>query len=231
MIRPRIASPFELLARDGDLRRRSPETVEIEDETQPSPLPPTTATRRTDLAPVNLVAGQVVSWGEIAPPVPLGALRPPHPNPIATLSAPPTPAHSAASDTVPALASPRAPVTTDIADTASSAQHPVTSARPQQPKHDDAFPWPIPQPTAIIPAIRPAAQDALGVQRGATDREMQAARTARPSAAAGPTIQITIGRVEVRATTPQAAPAAARPMSPVMTLEEYVRRRRERGNS
>jgi hypothetical protein len=47
----------------------------------------------------------------------------------------------------------------------------------------------------------------------------------------GPTIRVTIGRVEVRATT-SAAPGPARPpASPIMTLEEYLRRKTERGNS
>ncbi len=45
-----------------------------------------------------------------------------------------------------------------------------------------------------------------------------------------PTIQVTIGRLEVRASTPEAAipPARAR-KEPTMSLETYLRRREERG--
>jgi hypothetical protein len=41
-----------------------------------------------------------------------------------------------------------------------------------------------------------------------------------------PTINVTIGRIEVRATTPQAAqPRRSKPAAPTMSLEEYLRRR------
>jgi hypothetical protein len=43
-----------------------------------------------------------------------------------------------------------------------------------------------------------------------------------------PTIRVTIGRIEVRATAPAPPPApAARPAGPRLTLEEYLRRRNE----
>jgi hypothetical protein len=43
-----------------------------------------------------------------------------------------------------------------------------------------------------------------------------------------PTIRVTIGRIEVRATAPAPPPApAARPTGPRLTLEEYMRRRNE----
>jgi hypothetical protein len=44
-----------------------------------------------------------------------------------------------------------------------------------------------------------------------------------------PTIQVTIGRIEVRATPPPAAPARKEQKSAVMTLEEYLRQRSRRG--
>jgi hypothetical protein len=50
----------------------------------------------------------------------------------------------------------------------------------------------------------------------------------RPAPAAETTVRVTIGRIEVRATAPAPAPApAARPTGPRLTLDEYLRRRRE----
>jgi hypothetical protein len=49
-----------------------------------------------------------------------------------------------------------------------------------------------------------------------------------PSAAAAqpePTIQVTIGRIEVRATPPAQPPPKQRSAPPVMSLEEYLRQR------
>jgi len=48
------------------------------------------------------------------------------------------------------------------------------------------------------------------------------------SPVAEPTIRVTIGRIEVRATAPAPPPVpAARPAGPRLTLEEYLRRRSE----
>lgn len=44
-----------------------------------------------------------------------------------------------------------------------------------------------------------------------------------------PTIQVTIGRVEVRAVPPPPAPQKTRPRPPVMTLDEYLRQRNQGG--
>jgi hypothetical protein len=49
--------------------------------------------------------------------------------------------------------------------------------------------------------------------------------------AAEPVIQISIGRIEVRATPPPAQPARPRPAAPsAPSLEEYLRRRTRRGD-
>ncbi|HEY4588516.1 MAG TPA: hypothetical protein VII86_04790, partial [Thermoanaerobaculia bacterium] len=46
--------------------------------------------------------------------------------------------------------------------------------------------------------------------------------------ASEPTIRVTIGRIEVRAAAPAPPPAPApRPAAPRLTLEDYLRRRRE----
>ena len=56
-----------------------------------------------------------------------------------------------------------------------------------------------------------------------------AAASSRHAGSSEPAIQVTIGRIEVRASQ-QAAPAAKRRApSPVMTLDEYLRRRSQRG--
>jgi len=55
---------------------------------------------------------------------------------------------------------------------------------------------------------------------------------AEPAATPGPTptIQVTIGRVEVQATPPAPTPKNQRPKPPVMSLDEYLRQRTNRGN-
>ena len=54
----------------------------------------------------------------------------------------------------------------------------------------------------------------------------------RPEApAAEPVIQVTIGRIEVRATPPPAQPSRPRPAAlPALSLEEYLRRRSRKGD-
>jgi hypothetical protein len=44
-----------------------------------------------------------------------------------------------------------------------------------------------------------------------------------------PTIQVTIGRIEVRATSPATPPSKPRAASPAMSLDEYLRRRKGGG--
>jgi len=51
------------------------------------------------------------------------------------------------------------------------------------------------------------------------------------SAEPAPTIQVTIGRIEVRATSPAAPPQKQKAASPAMSLEEYLGRRARRGGA
>jgi hypothetical protein len=85
---------------------------------------------------------------------------------------------------------------------------------------------PAPQPEAAVakpeaPAIAPRLEPRM------------IAVPAPPAVAAppppAPTIQVTIGRIEVRATPASASPARKEKTSPVMTLEEYSRQRSRRG--
>lgn len=76
---------------------------------------------------------------------------------------------------------------------------------------------------------------ALSLSPQSLPAQREAARTGeqplQQSAAAEPTIVVTIGRVEVRAVVAPAAQSAARQGAPIMTLEEYARRRSQQGNA
>jgi hypothetical protein len=77
----------------------------------------------------------------------------------------------------------------------------------------------VPARAVRPPSGGPAANTPAGPRRG--DRE--------PPAIAVPTIQVTIGRVDVRAATPPPQPTIARPSVHTMSLEDYLRRRVTRG--
>lgn len=84
----------------------------------------------------------------------------------------------------------------------------ATSAKPIQPT----------APPALLPVMRPP----LPVVRSMRSMPVVGREPAPPA----PTIQVTIGRIEVRATPPTAAPArAARPATPKLSLEDYLRSR------
>lgn len=55
------------------------------------------------------------------------------------------------------------------------------------------------------------------------------AASSRRSNSSEPTVHVTIGRIEVRATPQQTSTSRARSASPVMSLDEYLRRRSKRG--
>lgn len=111
--------------------------------------------------------------------------------------------------------------------------------RPERPDLPPASAHARPPAAAVVPSVRalsterrPADDRAPAVpprQRLTVEENMPV--WVRPAApAAEPVIQVTIGRIEVRAT-PAAAPAPRpRPAaSPAMSLEEYLRRRSRRG--
>lgn len=95
---------------------------------------------------------------------------------------------------------------------------PPTAALPTHPHEAENGPKPEPALaekfiTTVRPQIRPFIPP-------------QTARPPEPQPEASPTINVTIGRIEVRATpTPTVTDRKERPQSPVMGLEEYLRRR------
>lgn len=77
---------------------------------------------------------------------------------------------------------------------------------------------PVERSTQPAPAIIPARQTAP-----------PASHTLSEPAATAPTINVTIGRIEVRATQGRAPAQAQRSAPEVMSLEEYLRRRSRGG--
>jgi len=83
--------------------------------------------------------------------------------------------------------------------------------------------------TTGTPSVRPAPEQSRQVLQGALNRLNEPGAEAEPSAI--PTVNVTIGRVEVRAV-PAPTPPASKPRpTPAMTLEEYLRRRAAGGGS
>ena len=77
-----------------------------------------------------------------------------------------------------------------------------------------------PRPTAAI--------EPLGLRRFEFARHIPPARVATPPE---PSIQVTIGRIEVRAISSQASSPKERGKSPVMSLNDYLRQRSKRGDA
>jgi hypothetical protein len=82
-------------------------------------------------------------------------------------------------------------------------------------------------PVKESPAIRPAPIPAPAIE--VTSRQSRSAAwgsiDAPQLASPAPTIHITIGRIEVRATPPPVSGAKSRPAAPVMSLDDYLRQR------
>jgi hypothetical protein len=72
---------------------------------------------------------------------------------------------------------------------------------------------------------------AMGVGPGTPARERAGSTLPAPAIAAEPSVQVTIGRIEVRAVSERGSKPAgrSRPASPVMSLEEYLHRCAQRG--
>jgi hypothetical protein len=226
-IRPRLVSNFErrLAASDSFPRWSEPtelevdplatqESAENEASAHNSPLRPRPVERAPDLATISPIAGRVMTWEIQSEKDALtGPLLPSEPLERAS-----------------GIGSVDLPVQPDLRQEAPSmvTSHAITAPDQDNTGTQEARPV---RPTQFEEGIRPVRQSGVPVQTRRAERDAVA-----PHEAAGsePTIQVTIGRVEVRATTaPPTQPAsqqAARPTSPIMTLEDYLRRKAEQGN-
>jgi hypothetical protein len=82
---------------------------------------------------------------------------------------------------------------------------------------------------AVSPGRAPVAAETRPVSSGAWEAASVVDASSQPAPSAAPTIQVTIGRVEVRAAA-QATPAAPRkPPAPTLSLEDYLRGRAGEG--
>ncbi len=99
-----------------------------------------------------------------------------------------------------------------------------TKARPSHSGNGQApqlvHPRPEPPPAQASPATIVAAPEVIPYLE-----PVAPPRSQTPAPEAGPSVQVTIGRVEVRATPAPAAPKKTRSRPPVMSLDEYLRQR------
>jgi hypothetical protein len=114
---------------------------------------------------------------------------------------------------------------------------PVTTQKEteQAAVHSTLQPQPVQRlEPAILQAVRPLLPVTVVAQKREMLRPQRGAKsTAAPQASAepAPTIQVTIGRIEVRATSPAAPPQRQKAASPAMSLEEYLGGRARRGGA
>lgn len=148
-------------------------------------------------------------------------------------TSPPTPAPSiaraapSATASAPRAAAPSAPSATTPARHA----HETQATRPLVVEREQATPSAIPRtPTnsaRLAPVVTLAPPAALPAPRPAT-RATSFAQAAAPEPA--PVIQVTIGRIEVRARETRGAPARPRATAgPLTSLEDYLARRQREG--
>ena len=92
--------------------------------------------------------------------------------------------------------------------------------------HDDAPEQQEQQRTRIEPRERVAGRSRVGSRMMPARGRMQAVSAA--TAAEEPVVHVSIGRIEVRAVAPPAASIRAPRRNPIMTIEEYVTKRKGR---
>lgn len=229
-VRPRVASRFEPRPAGGALRRGWPEPAELELDTQASAVPAARDARRADLATISPLAGRVMRDIETERSAPMGAPALPRSNPTGAV-----PEHwerPGGADGV-SVSAPRAagrepaPASPAPATNAAGQSHPAAPEVVPPSAAGGLAPQPAVRPATAVPEVSSTRPRVVPVQ---TRRAARETPPPQAPADAGPTIQVTIGRVEVRATTSPAAQPTGRPASPIMTLEEYLRRKTERGN-
>jgi hypothetical protein len=83
------------------------------------------------------------------------------------------------------------------------------------------------QPREIVRGRDVVRRDSMQQPQRA-ERRREADGRGTPAAQSEPVVHVSIGRVEVRAVAPAAAPPRAQRRSPVMTIDDYVAKRKER---
>jgi hypothetical protein len=133
--------------------------------------------------------------------------------------------------TAPALepALPAAPWHEQGAQTISAATQPIgggaeLEAGDRRPPRAASAEQPAAMPASIRPAIRKL-DDRPSDRRGAIERADNIGKPDYAAESPAPTVHVTIGRIEVRATPAPPAPAPKPRSTPAMTLEEYLQRR------
>jgi hypothetical protein len=84
-------------------------------------------------------------------------------------------------------------------------------------------------PPKVTPELTAQMKSALAMNVGLSAPAREKAGIPLPPPAAEPSVHVTIGRIEVRATSESKQMGRPRPASPVMSLEEYLHRRAQRG--
>lgn len=113
-----------------------------------------------------------------------------------------------------------------------SARAPAVSPAPNESFENDHRGLVLPPKIAneLTAQMRNAAL-AMNAGLGARDREKAGSALPLPAAESEPSVHVTIGRIEVRASSERESKPVGRPRaaSPVMSLEEYLHRRAQRG--
>ncbi len=203
----------------------------------PRPGPPTTAAE-SPVAPRPLAHPEIT----VAPPSPVArapaeaahdpaAIRPAV---SPSLSPETRPTFTPPPNRAPPLDTPPAVVTRSEPSPVSFPVAPRVEAKTLEPPAFAPIVRPVlrPQESAVTPQIRPSVTLRETPASGPQTARRTGAAAQPPSAATSPqpSIQVTIGRVEVRASSPASPPLPARvKKEPALSLESYLRRRAEGG--
>lgn len=204
------------------------------------PTPVSPSPQPVEIAPA---ASNPPSDESVVAPASQPAPRQPRPSSLAATPRPaetPSAERSAAASMV-QLREPLAPPTQRLAPVESADDHePRVTARPPAEEGMRRAP-PVAAATELAPLTPGGNAAATAVQpvvrvvepvtslRPAFDGARGEPRPGPASPEPLPTIQVTIGRIEVRATPAPVAPAASRRAAPAMSLEEYLRQRSQGG--
>ena len=243
-IRPRLPSRFETPIADtpadnpfGEIIEEFPsetppsvqpacETPFAQPETPPQPTPDTPGVRRT-ATPVTTLAN--------VPPAAAPELRANEFAPPAVAVSNPTPDAPSRTEQASSAPSPVEPITIEFAPPAVAVSNPTPDA-PSRTEQASSAPSPV-EPitiiresteTRIVPQrVVPARVNVAPVPPARPGQNVPpfAAQQQQQHPAPQPTIEVTIGRIEVRATQPATAPSRAAAPSPVMSLDDYLRAR------